>query len=243
MSLGPPTRPPIPEPVTDELMEKHRLAVIGSLAGKIAHHMNNPLTLIRANVVELERAMAEATDVEALREEQAPVLEEIRAGVRDLLRYVEAVGTFAQSDGEFEDLDLCALVDTALAVAFSKVRYAVDIDVERPEGPVWIRGCAQQLLELMVSVLLHIDARPSEYGSCTISIHPLEGGALLRVADRRPMGVVAHVPDGTHPDEFDPELSLVLAHHVALAHGTRLRLTELDDGETIYEVALDGTSG
>ncbi|MBD88949.1 MAG: hypothetical protein CL940_01245 [Deltaproteobacteria bacterium] len=240
MSLGPPTKPPIPEPVTSELMEKHRLAVIGSLAGKIAHHMNNPLTLIRANVSELTRAMGETSDVERLREEQAEVLEEIQAGVQDLLRYVEAVGTFAQTDGEFETLDLNDLVDTALAVAFSKVRYAVDISVERPNGTVPIWGCAQQLLELIVSVLLHIDARPSEFGSCTINIHRIDSGALLRIADRRPSGPIAHVPDGSHHDQFDPELGLVLAHHVALAHDTRLRVTELDDGVVVYEVALHG---
>ena len=167
------------------------------------------------------------------------MLVEIQAGVQDLLRYVEAVGTFAQTDGDFESLDLNELVDTALAVAFSKVRYAVDINIERPDTPVMVRGCAQQLLELIVSVLLHIDARPSEFGSCTISVHRLDGGALLRIADRRPSGPIAHVPDGSHHDEFDPELGLVLAHHVALAHDTRLRLTELDDGMTVYEVALD----
>jgi signal transduction histidine kinase len=220
-------------------MEKHRLSVIGSLAGKIAHHMNNPLTLIRANVSDLSRAMETASDIESLRLEQREVLEEIQAGVQDLLRYVEAVGTFAQTDGEFESLDLNDLVDTALAVAFSKVRYAVDINIERPDTPVMVRGCAQQLLELIVSVLLHIDARPSEFGSCTISVHRLDGGALLRIADRRPSGPIAHVPDGTHHAEFDPELGLVLAHHVALAHDTRLRLTEFDDGMTVYEVALD----
>mgnify|MGYP003951994427 CR=1 FL=1 len=239
MSLGPPTKPPIPDPVANELMEKHRLSVIGSLAGKIAHHMNNPLTLIRANVSDLSRSMEAAPDIESLRAEQREVLGEIQAGVQDLLRYVEAVGTFAQTDGEFEALDLNELVDTALAVAFSKVRYAVDINIERPSTPVTIRGCAQQLLELIVSVLLHIDARPCEFGSCTISVHRLDGGALLRIADRRPMGPIAHVPDGSHHDEFDPELGLVLAHHVALAHDTRLRMTELDDGMTVYEVALD----
>jgi len=239
MSLGPPTKPPIPDPVLSELMDKHRLSVIGSLAGKIAHHMNNPLTLIRANVVDLSRAMEKAKDIESLRLEQREVLVEIQAGVQDLLRYVEAVGTFAQTDGDFESLDLNDLVDTALAVAFSKVRYAVDINIERPDTPVMVRGCAQQILELIVSVLLHIDARPSEFGSCTISVHRLDGGALLRIADRRPSGPIAHVPDGSHHDEFDPELGLVLAHHVALAHDTRLRLTELDDGMTVYEVALD----
>jgi signal transduction histidine kinase len=239
MSLGPPTKPPTPDPVANELMEKHRLSVIGSLAGKIAHHMNNPLTLIRANVSDLSRAMESAPDIESLRLEQRVVLEEIQDGVQDLLRYVEAVATFTQTDGEFESLDLDGLVDTALAVAFSKVRYGVDIKFDRPDTPMRVRGCAQQLVQLIVSVLLHIDARPSEFGSCTISIHRLDGDALLRIADRRPSGLIAHVPDGSHHAEFDPELGLILAHHVALAHDTRLRLTELDDGMTVYEVALD----
>ena len=150
MSLGPPTKPPIPEPVTDELTEKHRLAVIGSLAGKIAHHMNNPLAVIRANVIDMSRRIQETGDLNALRDEQSEVLGEIAAGVDDLLRYVEAMSTFAQADGDVETLDLCELVDTALAVAFSKVRYAVDIQVERPDGAVPIQGCPQQLLELLV---------------------------------------------------------------------------------------------
>ena len=238
MAQGPPTKPPIPDLVVSEVMEKHRLAVIGSLAGKIAHHMNNPLTLIRANVIDLSRSLEAATDLECFRDEQREVIGEIEAGVQDLLRYVEAVGTFAQADGAVEKLDLNELVDTALAVAFSKVRYAVDIDVKRPEHPVMIRGCAQQLIELIVSVLLHIDARPSEFGSCTIYVMPIDTGALLRIVDRRPTGLVAHVPDGSHHDQFDPEFGLVLAHHVALAHDTRLRRTELTDGETVYEVTL-----
>jgi len=222
-------------------MAKHRLAVIGSLTGKIAHHMNNPLTLIRANVMELERAMGAASDLDSLRSEQASVLEELLSGTRELLGYCEALGTFAQADGEMETLDLGDLVDTALAVAFSKVRYAVDITVERPDEPALVWGCTQQLLALVVSVLLHIDARPSEFGSCCISIHMLDGGALLRVADRRPPGVVALVPEGHSRDEFDPELSLILAQHVALAHESQLHITELDDDITFYEIALSAS--
>ena len=74
------------DPLVQHLRENHRLTLLGSLAGKIVHGMNNTLTSLKANIPYLESALQTA----GAAEEATEALSEIRYASRVLEATVEA---------------------------------------------------------------------------------------------------------------------------------------------------------
>ncbi|MEM9070450.1 MAG: ATP-binding protein [Myxococcota bacterium] len=133
-----------------------RLASLGTLAAGVAHELNNPLTVIRANL-------------EALRDglpDNPHLLEAIRdclLGTDQASRIVADLRAYSREDESARAIDVRALVDTALMLAagtLHSVRLRIDVEpdllVHGTEGPL-----TQVILNLLVNSA-HADASQIE---------------------------------------------------------------------------------
>jgi C4-dicarboxylate-specific signal transduction histidine kinase len=96
-------------------LESDRMAVVGALAAGIAHEINNPLTYILLHLRSLRRALDEwATGHVA---EAARRIDEAYAGAERIRAITRSVMTFAAAPGPPVDIDLGAVVQSALRLA------------------------------------------------------------------------------------------------------------------------------
>lgn len=229
----------IPSAITEHLTEKHRLAVVGSLAGKLVHALNNPLTMLKANARYLAEALSDPDDVARVMLEGNVIAQEIQDAVETIEGFVAAITEYVQGDEEPCDVDLVSAAETAMAVADAKIRYSAELRLTAAERPVTVHGRSQQLQQMITGILFHLESCPADYGPCEVRVSADDQGrAILVVEDHRPQGIVAHVPDGSGPDEFDPEIGLVLAHHIAADHGALMVVDDPTEGTRRYTVVF-----
>ena len=93
-------------------LESDRLSVVGALAAGIAHEINNPLTYVLLHLRSLRRALDEgglSRDIDVAR-----LIDEAYAGADRIRAIVRAVNSLAASPGQPMDVDLGAIVQSAL---------------------------------------------------------------------------------------------------------------------------------
>jgi PAS domain S-box-containing protein len=250
--------------IEQQLLRAQRLDSLGTLAGGIAHDLNNVLAPIMLAAASLQRSDADAETSEMLE-----IIERSAARGADMVRQVTA---FARGvDGEQrEELDLDDLLDDVVRIVRST--FPKNIHVHRDAtGDVWpTRGDATQLHQVLMNLCINArDAMP-------------DGGALrlrvdnLVVDDRYVTHVQQVTPgryvrirvadDGTGIDRatldrlFEPffttkaqgegtGLGLPVSRGIVLGHGGYLDVdSELGVGTT-FDVylpaadALDAASG
>ncbi|MBN1848486.1 MAG: transporter substrate-binding domain-containing protein [Deltaproteobacteria bacterium] len=131
-----------------ELIQADRLATIGKMAAGIAHEINNPIGIVRANI-ELIRTRGwfaeEAREfVESIRRNT------LRAGkiTQDLLAIAKP------KTPEMTEVDLCNLIDLTLALLNHQLK-GVEIDFAPSQNPVWVLGDRNLLQQVLVNVFLN----------------------------------------------------------------------------------------
>lgn len=231
-----------PTPIEQTLTEKHRLAVVGSLTAKVVHALNNPLTLLKVNLSWLGERMSEGEVSGELAEGSADFMVEVREGLAVVEAHVVALREFVQGDTPAAEYDLVEASELAIAVADVKVRYGAHIRLVS-ERPVRLVGRKRQIQQLLVSLLLHADSRPTSLGDIDVTVaQTADGGATLAVFDERPPGIQPNVPEGSSEDEFDPEIGLMIASFIAADHGGRLEVIDREDRGPCYQVTLPADS-
>lgn len=152
----------------EELFQSERLAIIGKMAASVAHEVNNPLGIIQANAEDLLYAGDIADDVrsglEAIRR-NAIRAGEITTGLLDLA----SPTPLAEDILNVEDL---ILESTALlGPKFKKT----PLEIQVKNGPIFIRGDARSLNQVLVNLLLN--ARESLKESGKVFITAVQEGA------------------------------------------------------------------
>jgi PAS domain S-box-containing protein len=224
-----------------------RLASVGTLAGGVAHEINNPLSLVVSNVDfalgELARAGVEPEVVRAL--------EDARDGgrrVRDIVRGLQA---FARRGGHRETLDLREVMDAAVNMIGNELRHRARLVVER--GPVPpVRANANGLGQAFVNLLANAaQAIPEGHAvSHTIRIATStapDGRAVVSVSDT---GV--GIPPEIVPRIFDPffttrpvgegsGLGLSMCHGIVAAAGGEITVESAPGEGSTFRVLLPPT--
>lgn len=220
------------------LLEYKRLAVVGSLTAKLVHNLNNPLTLLKANVAHVAQCLEDGQASGELADLGSELIAEMQHALEDIRGVLSAVGEYAAADADVSDVDLVECVDTGVAVAGIRARFGAELRFEPPADAVLVRGRRQQLQQLVTALLLHATAQPASYGVVTIDVRREGPSAVLEVTDRRPLGIATHVPEGSHPDQTDPEVGLLFARYITADHGGTITHDATADAAPVYRVSL-----
>ncbi len=154
-----------------------------TLAGKLAHEIRTPLTIVRSSLENLEAEPAgEAARTYLARARQGSErLNAILLAMGAASRVEEAIGS-----AERVELDLAALLDSAVAAyrtAFPARQFAIEI----PAGPVMLHGAPDLIVQMLDKLIDNaVDFSPP---GATITVRlRLEGGvaALIEVENPGP---------------------------------------------------------
>lgn len=201
----------------EELVRKERLAILGQLAGGVAHEIRNPLGVIR-NATYFLRQVSSSDD-----EDISESFEEIE---RALLSSNQIVGELLDYAREpTTDRDATFEAHEALENAIRSLEPPADIEIRRSEPPTaWCRGDQGQVERILVNLMHNaIQAMPN-------------GGALelgLETDDRFVEFVVSDTGvgiDDAHLQKiFDP-LFTQKAKGIGLGLAISKRYAELNEG-------------
>lgn len=170
-----------------------RLSSIGVLVAGIAHEINNPLAYMRGNA---ELALMIADEIRARSDLPAEVqakLSEICRGQESALKGIDRIAFITQSLRRTvtmrpeapTDLQVGALVDTALAAARPHIASGVDVVVNVSRG-LRARANAEDTIEIITHLLNNAAEAMGESGKIEIAAANDKEGIEITVSDSGP---------------------------------------------------------
>ncbi len=180
--------------ITDwkELQERavraERLASLGTLAGGIAHEINNPLSYILSNLHFLSSALAtlRSDDPERLAEARQ-VADETRQGAERVRHIVHELLAFARPSKEIKLVDLHRVLDLAINVAASEIRFRARLVKDYRDTPS-VYGDESRLGQVALNLLINAaqaipEGRPDQNQIRVTARTDVSGRALFEVRD------------------------------------------------------------
>jgi signal transduction histidine kinase len=160
-----------------QLAHADRLAMLGTLAGGVAHEINNPLSFISGNVQEMRKIWPQVDevlgryidtgpdDVEEIgymREDMPEILEGIHNGITRIAKIVSGLKTFVREKGaDWAPFPVRQSYDSAVLIARGAL-HEVQVIPEFEEDLPNVHGDAQQLEQVLVNL-------------CVNAAHAMEG--------------------------------------------------------------------
>jgi signal transduction histidine kinase len=222
--------------------QTQRLEMVGALAGEVAHQINDPLTFVRASLVEIERLGAR---VDAERggpdAELADELADLRSVALETLEGVERIRRIVDGMRALSTVDRVGSARVDLRdVAREALRMArlgesdgegPAIRLELAEIPA-VRGNADRLVQVVLNLLVNARQALADTPDAQIEIETRTEAneALLEVRDNGP-----GIPEAVVDRVFDPffttrgpdegtGLGLAIAFDIAREHGGALEV-------------------
>jgi len=162
-----------------QLLHAQKLEAIGSLAAGVAHEINTPTQYASDNVCFLRDAFADMLrisqhhreqvvaaglcvqqadidDLEYLSQEIPRAILETLEGLGRITSIVRAMKDFSHpSVGEFQDVDLKALIQTTVTVARNEWRYVADLTTQFEEDLPSVPGLRDELGQVILNFLVN----------------------------------------------------------------------------------------
>jgi C4-dicarboxylate-specific signal transduction histidine kinase len=224
----------------NEVVKAERLSAVNGLAAGVAHEINNPLTIIMAQLhllaqspigLEVEEALG-VIDTAAKRAASI---------VRDLILFAEHRPPRRQR---------CQIVEQVKQVlAFEQARLEADgirvrTDIE-PAPEIWAdSNHVQEVLLHVVQNAQHAMKAAHGRGVLTIRVRPTVAGVRITVADDGPGIPAEHLPRIFNPFFTTKQpgegrgLGLSVSHSIVGEHGGRLWAENLPDGGAMFTIDL-----
>jgi signal transduction histidine kinase len=206
----------------EELLQTERLAVIGQLAGSIAHQLRNPLGVIKNSAFYLRSKLK--GQEEKINEHLGLIEEEIRRADR---RISDLLALAYRGTPRLRRLELQPLIERVLARLElpQEIELAIELDV----GPLWVEADPQQMEQVCYNIIDNAIQAMETGGRLLIRGYEEGEEVVLEFLDSSP---------GLPPDEaarvFEPLFT-------TKAQGTGLGLTickqiiEAHDGRIDFE--------
>jgi signal transduction histidine kinase len=221
--------------VQEQLIEKEKLAALGSVSGWLAHRMRNPLNVILMCAQYLKARFAdqdERREVVMAIEDKGKALERM---THDFIRFSRTY------EPRFRPENLGALVEEVLAAADSGVRMSGvtvtrALDAELPPVPL-DKELVSEVLGYLIDNAVEAMGGP---GTLTVRARVEGEDAAIQVENTG-----APIPTDIRPRLFEPffttkergtGLGLAISRRVVESHGGTLVLLDLP--ETIFEIRL-----
>ncbi|MBS0353122.1 MAG: histidine kinase [Proteobacteria bacterium] len=193
-----------------QLLQSEKLASIGQLAAGVAHEINNPICFVNSNLGTLKDYAAKlldvlavyescdarlqmdpevaarlqqarrAADIDFLREDMAPLIEESLEGTERVRVIVQDLRDFSragESVREWTNLHGC--IDSTLNVVRNEIKYKADVVRDYGELPL-VECLPSQLNQVFMNLLVNAAQAIATHG--TITIKTYVDGDTVRVA-------------------------------------------------------------
>jgi signal transduction histidine kinase len=221
-----------------------RMVSIGTLAGGVAHEINNPLAIISANL-----QMLGGNDPDpSLVDEALRAVERIKTIVRGLTAFSRST-----DNDQRRSVDLSRVLDLACSLTGSAVRHRAKFTTEL--GPVpWVRADEARLGQVVINLLVNaMEAIPEGHANqheVTLRARTDEAGwAIIEVSDTG-----GGIPSDVQPRVFDPffttkpvgqgtGLGLSICRNIIAAAGGTIDLESAADLGTTFTIRLPASSG
>jgi two-component system NtrC family sensor kinase len=181
-----------------QMLQSEKMASIGQLAAGVAHEINNPIGFVSSNLetlkdyalklikttqtqkkiiekqaeerfIKLLEDVYERHGVDFILEDLPELLEESLNGAERVKKIVNSLRDFALNDEEgWAEVDLCAEIESTLVVLKNELKYKVQVEKDLPHEPVFIKGKAGKIRQLLFNVILNSLQAMSSGGTLTI---------------------------------------------------------------------------
>ncbi len=189
-----------------QLMQSDRLASVGLLAAGVAHEVNNPLAYLLASLAFAEGELARVKErcPAFCLEEAAAALADARDGAERVRHVVSDLKTFSRaSDEASAELDVAGVLDAAVNMAWTELKYRARVVREYAEVPL-VRAnesrLGQVFLNLLVNASQAMEKGRSQTNEVRLAIGLAPGGEVM--VEVRDTG--CGIPKAVLPRIFDP---------------------------------------
>ena len=224
----------------EQLRESHKIETIGTLAGGIAHDLNNILTPILAFSEVAQLSVGQEHEVQP----ELRSIHEAALRARDLVRRILLFSR--RHEPHKEVLDLSARVRETAKMLHGTVPTSIDLVLDLPDEPIWVLADRSRLDQVVVNLAANaLQAMHDGGGKLVIAVRPGLGGAgaTLTVADSG-RGMDAE----TQRRAFDPffttrpglgsGLGLAIVQRIVRDFGGRVSVTSAPGRGATFEVQL-----
>ncbi|WP_028580695.1 two-component system sensor histidine kinase NtrB [Desulfogranum japonicum] len=181
--------------ITEQLINREKMASVGEMAAGVAHEINTPLGIILGYTQLMMEDFAEGSEEHANLEVMERQTKACRRIVADLLKFSR------QSESVKAALDLNQVVDEVLAVTEHSLNIQ-QIEVVRQFSPALpqVVGDAEKLRQVMINLINNAQYAIGEQGGkIIINTDSTEGFVHISVLDTG-----TGIPDEIKPKIFDP---------------------------------------
>lgn len=179
-----------------------RMASVGTLAGGVAHEVNNPLACVTANIAMI---LEELERTPSLHREMREMAVDIRDAAERIRQIVSGLKTFSRVEEEESRvvLDLCAVLDLATDMTVHAIRDRARLVKDYGEAPL-VEADQARLVQVFVNLLVNaVQALPEGHGDAheirLVTSSDSAGRAVVEVRDTG-----AGIAAGVMPRIFDP---------------------------------------
>ncbi|MEW5849040.1 MAG: ATP-binding protein [Myxococcota bacterium] len=179
-----------------------RVDGLGMTAASVAHELNNPLTYIHANIVFVMEALGLLAPANGRHSEILQALTDAREGAERAEAIVRDLRTFSRTDTTVEDVDVVAVVTSALKMAAHIVSERASLSRHIEPVPM-VRGSPAKLGQVLLNLLrnaahaIPIGSREDHEVAVTVSAE--DGVVRIEVRDTG-----AGIPPALQERIFEP---------------------------------------
>lgn len=235
------------EQAQSQLIQAEKLATIGTLAGGVAHEINNPLTAILTNAQLLKMSISGGEDGESVKliEEGAKRCQGI---VQKLMKYARK----PMEAGLDQEVDLNRVIENVIAFLGYQLEQENVRVVSFLKPVARVRGVANELEQVFTNLLLNskdaIKQKKSE-GTVEISTYESESDVCARVRDNG-----AGIREENLSKIFDPffttkdvgsgtGLGLSITYGIVEKHGGKIRVSSKENAGATFVVSFPKAQG
>lgn len=200
----------------ESLLRSERLAVLGQMAGMIAHEVRNPLaTMFNCLGILKKQSLGP--------EDAARAIEMMETSADRISRIVDdTLGSARTPVVHRQPVSLAAIVDRSLESLAPEVLGSLDVDKRYGSDPLYVDGTSQQLAQMVTNLIENASDAMNGKGTLTLEVGAEDTVYVLRVTDQG-----KGIPDDIKERVFEPlfttkprgtGLGLAIVRYVAEQH-------------------------
>lgn len=186
--------------VQKQLVQAEKLATVGTLAGGVAHEINNPLTAILTNV---QMLLAATNMLDPDSKESLQLIEEATKRCRTIVQKLMAYAKRPLETADLSRLDVLDVVKKAASfLSYQLEQENIKIMIEAGQGSYLVEGNQNELEQVFTNIILNArDAvkKIRKDGNISINLSKNEKWIEIKIKDEG-----AGIPKELMPRIFDP---------------------------------------